>query len=63
MGLSPQGLQSLCSSAVVLVELIADRIFLIEVLMVLFRRIEGRCRDDFGHDGFFKWLGDVEPSL
>src|SRR4051794_40619090 len=63
MSSSPQRLQPLYTPTVILVELIADRTFLIEILMILFRGIELRRRDNFRHDGLFKRLGLVDPLL
>src|SRR5688572_32945309 len=57
---SPQRLKPLRAPAIVFVEFIADRILLIEVLMVLLCGIKLGRRGDFGDDDFLKRLGLIQ---
>src|SRR5437867_11665163 len=59
----PELLKALRASAVVLVQLIPQRVLLGEVLMILFRRVELGSRHDLGEDGASKRLGLLHRVL
>ncbi len=60
LALAPELLKTLIAPARVSVELIAERVFLVKILVVLLRRVELGRRSDLGDDGLLKGLGVLQ---